>query len=555
MNLKVKFIFSAIFSLSLSVGHPAIGQVLKPYTCLIDRVDIHGFESTRTFDRNGIILSRGKYHPLSIVNYGILSYYYFLETSDSTYYEKFLDQAKYFYDSTKITLLYNGKGVGLPYTFKAHDLGIPWYSGMTQGAAISYLLRYYSITHDDYIKSLIQKIAYLLLLPQEDGGTISKTPEGYTWIEEYPNSKSSPQVLNGFINGFIGLKEYCDFFPDDTIASRILNETYIGLVNSLEYYDTPNWTYYNRKKTNVSNAYLRYQIYEMKHLMEIFNNPIFDDQMRIWSYFSYNNFIKNSNKHYKYRNHNISKPIKSFGNYGIYEMDSNSYSKIRDYSVKVFYSWRQIKRYNKKKPIKTNPKKSKYGIFSFESQNNDSVDYIQLQVNNAGVGIDIQLYNKVKGETNKYFPVEFQHYLANDSLTVFCDNISLLDLLISIEYKKGKVLTSLRDTANLYKTKKEKPPFFGHYQTDIYQLNANEKYSVELSLIGTDYAVVFYKYAKSEALINKSKWQAKNTLGTFFEPSTSGYYEFLIVFDWKSPISSIQEFNILLSDGLQDGKK
>ncbi len=61
-------------------------QELMRYTCQADRVDITEFESTRTFDNNGIILSAKKYHPLSIARYGILAYYQYLGTLDSTYY-------------------------------------------------------------------------------------------------------------------------------------------------------------------------------------------------------------------------------------------------------------------------------------------------------------------------------------------------------------------------------------------------------------------------------------------------------------------------------------
>ena len=67
-------------------------QTLKHYSSLLDRTDISGFESTRTFDKNGVILSKKKYHPLSVAVYGVLSYYNFKESNDSSYYFKSVNQ-------------------------------------------------------------------------------------------------------------------------------------------------------------------------------------------------------------------------------------------------------------------------------------------------------------------------------------------------------------------------------------------------------------------------------------------------------------------------------
>ncbi|WP_318959384.1 D-glucuronyl C5-epimerase family protein [Lishizhenia sp.] len=285
------------------------GQTLKRYSCIVDRIDLHEMEGNRTLDSTGILLSNYRYHPLSISQFGVLSYYYFKDTGDSIYYKKCVDQIKYFKDTSKVHSLFNGKGMGLPYNYNFWDLKAPWYSGMTQGYAVSYLLRYYDLTQDEEVLPIIEKVAYVLLQNQEDGGTISKTPEGYTWIEEYPNSNRSPQVLNGYINGLIGLKEYCDFHPNDTMAKRIFDETYEGFTNSLHHFDTHMWSYYNRKNRGLSNKYMRYQIYEMKHLYELFGDEIFDNQRRIWSVMANKKYIKSKSKAYKFPNHDLVFPV------------------------------------------------------------------------------------------------------------------------------------------------------------------------------------------------------------------------------------------------------
>ena len=126
-------------------------QELMQYSCFVDRVFVDEFEKMKgkSFDKNGIIRQNNRYHPLTIVQYGILCHNEFLETGDSTYYYKCTNQVAYFKDSTKINYLFDDKGIGLPYNFKANDLKPPWYSGMTQGYAISFLLRYYELTRDN----------------------------------------------------------------------------------------------------------------------------------------------------------------------------------------------------------------------------------------------------------------------------------------------------------------------------------------------------------------------------------------------------------------------
>ena len=47
----------------------------------------------------------------------------------------------------------------------------------------------------------------------------------------------------------------------------------------------------------------------MKHLFEIFHEPIFDYQMRIWSVLAYNNFVNPESKKIKLKDYNFSMPV------------------------------------------------------------------------------------------------------------------------------------------------------------------------------------------------------------------------------------------------------
>lgn len=264
------------------------GQRLQRYSCLVDRTDVVAWEadSTLGYDDNGILQVKEKYHPLTIARYGMLCLYKFRETADSSWYGKLIAQVRYFRDPHLTHTILDGQGIGLPYLDNYKDMKPPWISGMAQGYAVSFLLRYYELTGDQSILPRIKKIALPLLTPAKNGGTLSRTPEGGLWIEEYPRSIQSPNVMNGFINGLIGLREYCMFFPEDRRASRIHDECMQTLINSFPIFDRPNWTNYNRRWIYPArNLYVRFQIFQLRHLYELTRNRLFFRQMMLWSMF------------------------------------------------------------------------------------------------------------------------------------------------------------------------------------------------------------------------------------------------------------------------------
>lgn len=345
-------------------------QELLKYSCLSDRVEVDRFIKKRSFDENGIIKSKGLYHPLNICQYGLLCYDKFIEDGDSSYYEAFVNQYQYFTDNSKVDSMFNGKGIGLPYRFNFWDLKSPWYSGMTQGSALSYLLRYFLLTNDSSAIDISKKIAYTLLQKQEVGGTISITKEGYYWIEEYPNSKRSPQVINGFINGIIGLKEYVDFVPSDTLASKMLSETYKGLTNSLSFFDSKNWTYYNRASKKLSNNYLRYQIIEMKHLYEVFSDSIFIKQMMLWSVMAHNKYPKKDDLKHQFKKYNPSELATKKDNkyYGFLPSDKKTIIDSIIFDSVLFYSEKALNDYlSNNNPLFKRRKKDSIKLYQFKN--------------------------------------------------------------------------------------------------------------------------------------------------------------------------------------------
>lgn len=536
------FLAQLLILLLVNIAHT---QDLKRYTCLIDRIDIEGFKENKSFDKKGILKANGRYHPLSISQLGVLNYYHFLETRDSSYYFSCVDQFSYFQDTTKIDFLFEGKGIGLPYRFSFWDMKSPWYSGMTQGYALSFLLRYYKLTNDSTALDISKKIAYTLLQRQEDGGTISTTREGFLWIEEYPNSEKSPQVLNGFINGFIGLKEYSDFFPDDTLAKRILKATYIGLVNSLPYFDSKNWSYYNRANKSISKYYLRYQIYEMKHLFEIFGDTIFRNQMKIWSTMVHNKFISIDKKLIKFPRYNPSEVASqiSDGLYGFIPEDSLTIIDMGNTNIQQFNSYKKLKDHIKdRNPLfKRKAKKETYYLIS--SENTESINFVKFACEKSEHN-EFTFFKKSGEELIRLKNVI--SFKDSDYQYFFIDDSSLNELVIHSDI----VGDSLVDKFTFHNTNQMKVPFFIHYTSDIIALSKDVEYSLDILKRNTEDVSIFYKKAADEKILKSRKWIAGNTLSDQLIPREDEVYQFLIVGEWKHPLSFIGELKVSFNQTL-----
>lgn len=520
-------------------------QKLHRYICQGDRVSIEEFESSRTFDKNGIILSDKKYHPLSIAKYGLFAYYKFEETGDSTYYLKCIDQVGYFKNPTKVHELFEGKGIGLPYNYKFWDLEAPWYSGMTQGFAISYLLRYYKLTNDTTILPVIEKIAYVLIAPQEKGGTISTTPEGCTWIEEYPNSKKSKHVLNGFINGLIGLYEYCTFFPEDTIAKQIFTQSYDCLINSLEHYDTPSWSYYDRSRKTLSAKYLWYQIYEMKHLHEIFQEPVFDYQMRIWSVMLTNKINNQKNKKIEFVNRYKSQQAEKINDSLFFiPMTSEQTLNFDSLTWLNFKSNKEYRRFFKNKKRKTKTQ-SKLSYLLFQPTITDSVNYVKISFNDSVFTPNkVSLFKKLSHNPKKNTEIEAIKFIADNQLHLTFPKMNISEIALKFEDEKKFNLTV--SDVKFFDSTRGDLPYFSHQEFPQIEMEKGIAYKVTLPLINCSKAVIFYKNAPSVQSLKKSKWKAINTINpnSTFTPSHDGFYSFMVVFNRNSPLSFIGNLEI-----------
>jgi hypothetical protein len=484
-------------------------------------------------------MNNNQYHPLGIVHFGMLSYNYFVDTKDSVYYHHFINQIKYFKDTSKVDYFDNGKLLGLPYTFNFKDLKAPWYSGMTQGWAMVFLFRYYHFSGDREILSIIEKIAQFMLKPVEQNGTIGKTPEGYTWVEEYPNSKQKPQVLNGYINGLLGLKEYIDFFDEDTLAKRIHDETYVGLKKSLTHYDTPTWTGYDRKGSPLNNQYMQYQVFEMQDLYSVYGDKQFLDQMKLWCFLAHKKYIAETHLQFKLKGFDLSVKMDSVSN-GMFQARYLKNNALESADTLLNAMLKKQKPHN----ILFLGKKH-FVHFDINKTKEINSGYILLDANYTKKHIEIE----IKDEENTLFKLKATRQIVNGKhLYTFTlpKQVKAKSLKVTlVKTKTGTV--SILDIA-VTNNEKYSIPFYAFHVTSPLILGI-KKYTLKVGqLMNGEDLTVFYKSAPNKDLLAKEKWRTTQQLDLNtkeFSPVNSGMYQFLIVYKPLHNWSFLQGFELI----------
>lgn len=495
----------------------SLAQTLKPYECL-EHFSIESYinQDSRSIDSKGIITQKKQYHALTVSFYGIMSYENFIKTGDSIYFRQAIDQFNYFRDSSKLIYTNGDSCIGLPYRYDYKGLKAPWFSGMTQGAATSYLLRYYNLTKDESALILSEKIIRFMLKTESEGGTIGRTKEGGPWIEEYPSYPKSKSVLNGFINGLIGLKEYCDYFPNDIYAKEMHDSCYREMIEHIHLYDSPNWTAYNRNNHPVRNSYMRYQLEEFDHLYNIYHDERLRRQMKIWSRFAAGKY----DTELKFLIH----PLYDFSQEILYEVNAKNFT--FDCSEQFFEGLREIPTEAKSGKIKLMiPQKSNY--FQIGFQKGKTIRKFRVKAYNCFRDIKLKI-----SET--------------DSSIVFESKEPFDEIMVRVKRKEVK---NLRFAVYDYK-QCALPQFAWFNLSGPVYITKGQKISVDGEMINLTNGVVFYRVGRNEKDTKNYAFRQNN----FFPieggmvANDTGFYEFFVSYDLTHPFSSVRDFNIRVSD-------
>ncbi len=290
----------------------AQAQVPRPYTCFTEHIELDAWmrDPKRGLSPEGYFTDAKRYHPLTAATGGILAYERFVQTGDSSWFRLMRDQARYFLDTARVDTAFGGRGLGVAYDWPFGNHKAPWYSGMSQGVAMSLLLRYEHLTRDPAVAPVLQRLAYFMVQPEAQGGTMATTQEGGTWIEEYPLSGEHRHVLNGFINALIGLIEYGARFPGDTLVCGTRDRCLATLRNSFPHFDRVEWSAYDRSSSGLTAGYMQYQILQLKHLFALTGDTLLRDQMLLWTVYAANKPNKEKSAYMHRRGWHASCPLR-----------------------------------------------------------------------------------------------------------------------------------------------------------------------------------------------------------------------------------------------------
>lgn len=180
----------------------------------------------------------------------------------------------------------DGEGVGWRHMFEAPKYGLApgWLSGMTQGEAISVLLRAHALSGDERYLDVARRAFAPFQVDVADGGVV-RDLDGALVVEEYPTVEPTA-VLNGWVFGFIGLHEL-SLVDDRPEVTETRARVRAGLLTLLPRYDAGWWSRYSLAEYG-GRADLAKPFYQRLHvvLLDAVNaiepDPLLEQTARRW---------------------------------------------------------------------------------------------------------------------------------------------------------------------------------------------------------------------------------------------------------------------------------
>ncbi len=255
---------------------------------------LKGRSQNFSFDNSGIPIiphyidsenNNSEYHyfPIAIGQLGLAYLHDYYDNKNEDSYKSFIKIADWF------VMHQDSNGLWRSDTNVAkYGLQTGWYSAMTQGRAISVLVRAFILTNKEcYYNSALNAAKYLLT-----GDLLIGHYKG-NFLLEYPSS-NPPKVLNGFIFSLYGLYDLKKILVDCTKIDDIINQYLLTLENILPDYDLGYWTSYDldhiefNKPLNISTShYHNIHVSQLKTLYLLSGNDVFREYASKWK--NYNN--------------------------------------------------------------------------------------------------------------------------------------------------------------------------------------------------------------------------------------------------------------------------
>jgi hypothetical protein len=205
---------------------------------------------------------------------------YFL-TSDNGELEEFIKICEWLVDK-------QDKNGGWEVASVIHLKGHSNYSAMSQGEAVSALVRAWKHTHRSEFLESAKKAYDLLIKPVQNGGTAYVKDDDFIF-EEYPTIDRNT-ILNGWIFGLFGVYDYSLATGE---ANDIFNRSFNTLRRDLHLYDTGYWSFYDAKGTMIASPfYHQLHISQLEALYSVTKDNILKIYIEQWKKYENSSFKK-----------------------------------------------------------------------------------------------------------------------------------------------------------------------------------------------------------------------------------------------------------------------
>jgi hypothetical protein len=148
------------------------------------------------------------YHPTVIIQYGLANFNQWKKSREVCYFNTFLSCSQWILRNAKWDKnnLFMQWAIPMKQRDLGHDAG--WISALTQGQAISLLLRYLPFSNNDnFVLNVIKNALNSFYVDLSQGGITSTYPEG-KFLQEAGNIR----ILNGCLTAFTGLMESIEVY-------------------------------------------------------------------------------------------------------------------------------------------------------------------------------------------------------------------------------------------------------------------------------------------------------------------------------------------------------
>ncbi|MDD4108284.1 MAG: hypothetical protein PHH93_06165, partial [Prolixibacteraceae bacterium] len=287
------------------------------------------------------------------------------------------------------------------------------------------------------------------------------------------------------------------------------------------------------------NLYMSYQINEMEHLYNLFQDDFFFHQLMIWSSFAHNK--PNKGNLYKRSGFNYSIPasiIKSNNLSPLIKVDTVATFTEQNMKSIHFKREKQLNKYLLKgKNPNRNYSKSRFSLFDFK---HDTITKLMEIVSIP----EFEEYKIGTFHNGKFKALDYKIiHQKNDTFLVLMNEETKINNLI---YNNPKLSSEIKNFRLRYllNYSEKSIPYFAHIKSEIFQLNKDDELKIAADYKNAKQMRIFFRVSVTRQDISKKIWKADNVMNdTLFKMPYDGYCQFLISFDIENPFFQLFGIN------------